>query len=113
MINISHALITINTSNANNLTNTEVASKLIEDISNYLETTIIESAYHEFGPSGLTGFALLKESHIAIHSWPEENLIMLDILSCKPFKASFNQYLDKLLRASYSIKDVDIANEIV
>jgi S-adenosylmethionine decarboxylase len=40
---------------------------------------------HPFGPEqGVTGVALLAESHISIHSWPEEGLAAIDIFVCGP-----------------------------
>lgn len=38
---------------------------------------------HHFGPEqGVTGVALLAESHISIHSWPEEGVAAIDIFVC-------------------------------
>lgn len=38
---------------------------------------------HHFGPEqGVTGVALLAESHISIHTWPEEHLAAVDIFVC-------------------------------
>ena len=32
---------------------------------------------------GYTGFGILKESHISIHTYPEENKAFIDFYSCK------------------------------
>ncbi len=38
---------------------------------------------HRFEPNGgITGVAVLAESHISIHSWPERNYAALDIFMC-------------------------------
>jgi S-adenosylmethionine decarboxylase len=38
---------------------------------------------HHFGPQqGVTGVALLAESHISIHTWPEEGVAAIDIFVC-------------------------------
>ena len=37
---------------------------------------------HKFSPQGITGFILLAESHISIHTWPERNYVAIDIFSC-------------------------------
>ena len=37
---------------------------------------------HKFDPQGVTGYALLEESHMSIHTWPEKNLAMCDIFTC-------------------------------
>lgn len=35
--------------------------------------------YHNFSPAGFTAVVCLSESHIAIHTWPEDGRINLDI----------------------------------
>ena len=37
---------------------------------------------HKFSPQGITGFILLAESHISIHTWPEINYVAIDLFSC-------------------------------
>jgi len=34
---------------------------------------------------GLSGFVLIAESHISLHTFPEKNYLSLDIFSCKEF----------------------------
>jgi S-adenosylmethionine decarboxylase len=34
---------------------------------------------------GISGFVLIAESHISIHTFPEKLYLSLDIFSCKPF----------------------------
>ena len=43
---------------------------------------ILKIDYHEFYPQGVTGFALLAESHISIHTWPETGVAKCDIFTC-------------------------------
>jgi S-adenosylmethionine decarboxylase len=45
--------------------------------------TLLDLRLHSFGPGeGITGVALLAESHISIHSWPEHGYAALDIFMC-------------------------------
>lgn len=45
--------------------------------------TLLEVRLHHFGPgNGVTGVALLAESHISIHSWPEHGYAAVDIFMC-------------------------------
>jgi S-adenosylmethionine decarboxylase len=38
--------------------------------------------FHLFEPYGLTAMALLAESHISIHTWPERGLAAIDFFTC-------------------------------
>lgn len=34
---------------------------------------------------GISGFIMLYESHISVHTWPEEGYMAMDLYSCKDF----------------------------
>ncbi len=45
--------------------------------------TVLDINLHAFGEGqGITGVALLAESHISIHSWPEHGYAALDFFLC-------------------------------
>ncbi len=44
---------------------------------------IIGEQFHRFSPVGYTGYILLSESHIAIHSWVDEGLLTIDVFACQ------------------------------
>jgi S-adenosylmethionine decarboxylase proenzyme len=44
--------------------------------------TVIGQQFHQFEPYGVTGFVLLAESHVSVHTWPEEGLAAIDIFTC-------------------------------
>jgi S-adenosylmethionine decarboxylase len=35
--------------------------------------------------SGLSGFVLIAESHVSIHTFPADGYVSIDVFSCKPF----------------------------
>ncbi|WP_269621908.1 adenosylmethionine decarboxylase [Prochlorococcus marinus] len=37
---------------------------------------------HKFHPQGVTGLALLAESHLSIHTWPEIKYAAIDVFTC-------------------------------
>ena len=44
-----------------------------------------EPAWHVFpGPGGITGFVMLSESHLACHTYPEHNILTLNLYCCRP-----------------------------
>ena len=47
------------------------------------EATILGSHFHTFGgEGGVTGVLLLAESHLSIHTWPENAYAAIDIFMC-------------------------------
>ncbi len=44
--------------------------------------TVLGVHSHKFSPSGVTGIAVLGESHISIHTWPERQFAAIDIFMC-------------------------------
>jgi S-adenosylmethionine decarboxylase len=43
---------------------------------------VVQEGIHGFRPKGVTGYVLLKESHISVHTWPEHGFALVDVLSC-------------------------------
>ena len=44
--------------------------------------TLLQLISHRFLPHGVTGLALLAESHISIHTWPESGYAAVDVFTC-------------------------------
>lgn len=82
---------------------------------------VLNIVSNKFEPHGVTAIALLAESHISIHSWPESNYSAVDIFTCgqnmKPELAS--QYLieafmaeEHLLRTINRNTTAEVKNQI-
>ena len=65
------------------------------------KATVLNLISNKFDPQGVTAIALLAESHISIHTWPESNYSAVDIFTCgqnmMPQLAS--EYLIQALKA--------------
>ena len=44
--------------------------------------TLLSISTHKFDPQGVTGVALLSESHISLHTWPEHGYVAADAFTC-------------------------------
>ena len=44
--------------------------------------TLLHLNVHTFSPHGVTGVAVLSESHLSVHSWPEHGYLAADIFTC-------------------------------
>jgi S-adenosylmethionine decarboxylase len=76
---------------AKNLGDLTVTDQMLRDSTTAAGATLLHVHLHHFGPgAGLSGVAVLAESHISIHTWPERGYAALDIFmcgSCDPYKA--------------------------
>ncbi|MDH4982327.1 adenosylmethionine decarboxylase [Hyphomicrobium sp. D-2] len=66
--------------------------------------TLLHTHLHHFSPQGgVAGVAVLAESHISIHSWPEADYAALDVFMCgnaQPEKCI------EILREAFSVREV-------
>ena len=45
--------------------------------------TLLHIHLHHFGPeAGVSGVAVLAESHISVHTWPERDFAAFDVFMC-------------------------------
>lgn len=44
--------------------------------------SVLSCHMHGFGDDGVTGVALLAESHITVHTWPERDYAAFDLFLC-------------------------------
>ena len=55
---------------------------LLENAAIASGAVVIQTISKKFDPQGVTVVCLLAESHISIHTWPEEGCIAIDIYTC-------------------------------
>lgn len=82
----THVLIDVR-GRAHGLDDPAVLEPILREAALAAGATILESRFHHFGETGsetggVTGFMMLAESHISIHSWPELSYAALDIFMC-------------------------------
>ena len=83
---------------------------ILNRASKLANATVLNLISNKFEPQGVTGIALLAESHISIHTWPESNYSAVDIFTCgqnmMPELAS--QYLiESLMAKEHSLRVIE------
>jgi S-adenosylmethionine decarboxylase len=76
--------------------------------------TLFSIETHRFQPQGVTAAAIVGESHLAIHTWPEEGRLFVDIASCTTGDAAtraIEALADSLPHKELVSKRVDYAPE--
>ncbi len=60
----------------------ELVTKMLLEGVEASKATLLKINMHKFSPQGVTGVAVLAESHISIHTWPEHGYAALDVFTC-------------------------------
>jgi S-adenosylmethionine decarboxylase len=55
---------------------------LLENAAAASGATVVQTISKKFEPQGVTVLCLLSESHISIHTWPEEGKAAVDVYTC-------------------------------
>ena len=55
---------------------------MLNNAAKLANATVLNLISNKFEPQGVTAIALLAESHISIHTWPEEHYSAVDIFTC-------------------------------
>lgn len=68
---------------ARHLTDLSRIESALREAADACGATVLKLMLHGFGEgAGITGVAILAESHISIHTWPELDYAALDIFMC-------------------------------
>ncbi|MEU6581577.1 adenosylmethionine decarboxylase [Nocardia sp. NPDC046763] len=68
---------------ASRLDDPELVERTLRECVRVTEASLLYIYVHHFGGAGgVTGVAVLAESHISIHSWPEYEYAAVDIFTC-------------------------------
>ncbi len=76
--------------------------KILDNIVKKSKLNVISYSFHQFKPFGVSGFYLLRESHLSIHTWPEYSYFTADIYSCGDEKNAMKAF--ELLLKEFSPK---------
>jgi hypothetical protein len=66
------------------LDNTGDVRCLVDDIVDTFDFTLLRYESIDFEPIGVTGFGVIGESHISVHTWPEHRYAHVELLTCTP-----------------------------
>ncbi len=80
--------------------------KAFRDCVDACGATLLHIHTHKFSPQGVSGVAVLAESHISVHTWPEIGYGAFDVFMCgdaQPWKAV------EILRAAFSAREIRVS----
>ena len=77
-----HILLELYECNSLKLNDESYLRCLINNAAKLAKATVLNLISNKFEPYGVTAIALLAESHLSIHTWPESNYAAVDIYTC-------------------------------
>ena len=93
----THLLLELRDCNRRTLGNLEFVQETLKNAALEAKATIVEVAFHEFSPFGISGMVVIAESHLAIHTWPEYGYAAVDVFTC-------GDLIDPRVAANYLIE---------
>ena len=79
---MKHILFTLKGCKKELLDDEEFVKEVIYMAAHKCRSTLISLDSYKFDPQGVTCVAMLAESHISIHTWPEKSMAVCDIFTC-------------------------------
>lgn len=77
-----HILFTLKDCDKNLLDDENFVRDVVYQASVKCKSTLLALNSHKFDPQGITCVAMLAESHISIHTWPENGMAVCDVFTC-------------------------------
>ncbi len=91
---------------AKHLDNLEIMELALRECVDKCQATLLHIHLHHFLPNGgISGVAVLAESHISVHTWPERDFAAFDIFMCGDSKPEASI---PVLKRAFSPSDVRI-----
>ena len=108
-----HLLVEVITNNPKGLDNENFIKGVFDKIIRAVKmTAVLPTAVYKFPKkadapkntaSGLTAFSIVQESHLSIHTWPENNYFALDLFSCRDFD---EKKAIRIIKKSFQVKKI-------
>lgn len=67
---------------AHGLNDIDLIERTLRQCVDAARATLLHIHLHHFQPNGVSGVAVLAESHISIHTWPDAGYAALDVFMC-------------------------------
>lgn len=77
-----HLLVELHGCHPDSLKRVDVVKDILVGAARACGATIVDVAFHEFNPFGVSGVVVIAESHLSIHTWPEYRYAAVDIFTC-------------------------------
>lgn len=100
---LQHYIIEIFDLDRDSLASTSSLQSYAYDLADQARLHFVSKIAYDFNPSGASFIFILSASHLAMHSWPEDNYLHIDLLLCEELPQGLN--LDQLIRQVFKTRE--------
>jgi S-adenosylmethionine decarboxylase len=89
--------------------------RAVRDASEAAGATVVAHVAHRFSPQGVTAVAVLAESHLSVHTWPEYGYAAADIFTCGETtdpSAACKLLVERLRVGRFEVNTIDRGPEV-
>lgn len=83
----------------------ENLQKKADEISQRLSLTVVKKEFHKFDPQGITLVYFIAQSHMVLHTWPEYNMLHIDLFSCS--ETIKQEMVERVLHEVFTAQHID------
>lgn len=78
------------------------------DAARAIGATVLGDNFHQFEPHGVSGTVVIAESHLSVHTWPENGYVAVDIYTCGGLdpRIGFELLADRLGAQSCRVQEI-------
>ncbi len=80
---------------------------LAEQYAKTLGVSVVQDCLHKFPGQGITYIQILEESHLAYHTWPEREFMLIDLLTCTELNKTTKE-IAQLTEQVFEAKSVEV-----
>ena len=103
---LAHHIIGELYSTSENINDLKFIKKVFMDAVKKAGLTVLTSKFHKFKPHGVSGFIMISESHLSIHTWPESGYVAIDVFTCGSLSKCREayEYIVSMFKPAYHTK---------
>ena len=103
---VKHYIIEVFGLDRKDLLHTKSIKRKVDKLIKAFDLKILGKLVYDFKPFGATYLFVLSDSHLAIHTWPENNYLHIDLFVCST--ADLKQDVKKVIESVFETKNYKI-----
>ena len=78
----THVLLELFQCEPKKLEDRDYVAKVLVKAAKKAKAKIVDTFFHQFNPTGVSGIVVIEESHFTVHTWPEHGFVAIDFFFC-------------------------------